>query len=149
MKYCEKCGAEMDDNAEFCPKCGAKVGGSDHPVDHECGCCNGECECHHYNKTLRIVASIFMLITVLGCLFFFLIAIIAFGDPKYGADAEKLSKAAAIIYLIPLLWQVPMTIVAFKSVKDGRHLGIAYKVCTLIFVSVIGGILLLCDVDHE
>ena len=24
--FCAKCGAEMDDNAEFCPKCGARAG---------------------------------------------------------------------------------------------------------------------------
>ena len=25
MKYCQKCGAKMDDDALFCPKCGTKV----------------------------------------------------------------------------------------------------------------------------
>jgi len=24
--FCAKCGAQMDDNAEFCPKCGARAG---------------------------------------------------------------------------------------------------------------------------
>ena len=24
--FCAKCGAEMDDNAEFCPKCGTRAG---------------------------------------------------------------------------------------------------------------------------
>ncbi len=26
MPYCSKCGAEMDETAEFCPKCGAPAG---------------------------------------------------------------------------------------------------------------------------
>lgn len=25
MKYCEKCGAEMEDNAKYCPKCGGET----------------------------------------------------------------------------------------------------------------------------
>ena len=28
MKYCEKCGQELEENLNFCPSCGAKVGAS-------------------------------------------------------------------------------------------------------------------------
>ena len=30
--FCAKCGAVMDDNAEFCPKCGARAGAEAHGV---------------------------------------------------------------------------------------------------------------------
>lgn len=26
MRYCQQCGAELDDNASYCPECGAEVG---------------------------------------------------------------------------------------------------------------------------
>ena len=29
--FCAKCGAQMEDNAEFCPKCGAKQAAAEAP----------------------------------------------------------------------------------------------------------------------
>ena len=50
--------------------------------------------------------------------------------------------------LIPLAWCIPMTVSYFNAVKEGRPVSIALKVCTLIFVSQIAGILMLCDQEH-
>ena len=47
--------------------------------------------------------------------------------------------------LIPLAWCLPMTIVYFKKVNRGEDVGTGFKVCTLLFVSTIAGILMLCD----
>ncbi len=49
--------------------------------------------------------------------------------------------------LIPLCWCIPMTISVYKAYKGEKELGVGFKVCTLLFVSLIGGILLLCDND--
>ena len=51
------------------------------------------------------------------------------------------------IYLIPLCWCVPMTVSYCKKVKNGEPVGIGFKICCLLFVSVIGGVLMLCDND--
>lgn len=40
MKYCSKCGFEMDDDMKFCPKCGFSqngIAGSDFNLSHYCG----------------------------------------------------------------------------------------------------------------
>ncbi len=50
--------------------------------------------------------------------------------------------------LIPLAWCIPMTVSYFNAIKEGRPVSIALKVCTLIFVSQIAGILMLCDQEH-
>ena len=45
--------------------------------------------------------------------------------------------------IIPLVWCIPMTIHAKKAMDDHQKIGVGFKVCTLLFVSLIGGILLL------
>lgn len=49
--------------------------------------------------------------------------------------------------LIPLIWCIPLTIKAYKVYKGEASMSTGAKVCTLLFVSLIGGILLLCDKD--
>lgn len=51
-------------------------------------------------------------------------------------------------YLIPLAWCIPMTVSYFKKVKNGMPIGTGFKVCSLLFVSLVGGILMLCDKDY-
>ena len=50
-------------------------------------------------------------------------------------------------YLIPLAWCIPMTIHYFKKTERGERVSTEFKVCSLLFVSLIGGILMLCDKD--
>ena len=71
------------------------------------------------NSTLKTVIKVFM---VLGTI------LMAFG-------------------IIPLIWAIPMTVHYFNCVRDGRPVGIGFKVCSLLFVSLIGGILMLIDND--
>ena len=52
--------------------------------------------------------------------------------------------ASVSAYCIPLIWMLPMTIIAFKRFKEGKPLGTAFKVLTLLFVSLIAGICMLC-----
>lgn len=49
--------------------------------------------------------------------------------------------------LIPLLWCVPMTIMVYKAYKGELELSTSFNICVLLFVSLIAGILLLCDND--
>lgn len=53
------------------------------------------------------------------------------------------------LYIVPLLWAVPMTIVAFKKIDKGESFSTAFKVCTLLFVNTIAGILMLCDDENN
>lgn len=49
--------------------------------------------------------------------------------------------------IIPLAWMIPMTVYYYKSIKNKESVSTGFKVCTLIFVSLISGILMLCDQD--
>ena len=49
------------------------------------------------------------------------------------------------ILLIPLCWCIPMTVNLFKKLENKEKCSAKFKICTLIFVSLVSGILLLCD----
>lgn len=51
-------------------------------------------------------------------------------------------------FLIPLAWCIPMTVSYFKNVNNGAPVSTGVKVCSLIFVSMVGGILMLCDKEN-
>ena len=52
--------------------------------------------------------------------------------------------------LIPLIWAIPMTVYAFRKLDAKEPMGIGFKICVLLFVNLIAGILLLCmDIDKE
>ena len=46
---------------------------------------------------------------------------------------------------IGLAWCLPMTISYCNKVKYGKPISIGFKVCSLLFVNTIAGILMLCD----
>ena len=52
---------------------------------------------------------------------------------------------AITTYCIALAWCLPLTIIYCKKIKRGEPIGVGFKVCSLLFVSMVGGILMLCD----
>ena len=112
MKYCNVCGAEINDDAIFCTSCGAKV------VKQETNEVN--------NNTSK--------------------------NYKKGSDLSSIAKAFMIIgtviqgiYIIPLLWCIPMTSAYSKKLKNGEPISTGFKICSLLFVNTIAGILMLID----
>ena len=59
-----------------------------------------------------------------------------------------LSCVALGFFLIPLAWCIPMTVKTFRALDAGQPLSTGFKVCTLIFVSLIAGIIMLCASDE-
>ena len=52
--------------------------------------------------------------------------------------------------LIPLLWTIPMTVHVFKKLDAREPIGVGFKICTLLFVNLVAGIMLLCmDLDKD
>ena len=51
------------------------------------------------------------------------------------------------LYIIPLAWCLPMTISYCNKIKRGEKISTGFKICSLLFVSLVGGILMLCDQD--
>ncbi len=52
---------------------------------------------------------------------------------------------ALCTYCIALAWCLPLTIVYFNKTKRGEAVGTGFKICSLLFVSAIAGILMLGD----
>ena len=105
MKYCTKCGQELDDNAQFCTKCGCSVD----------GVVNAKAD-SKTNEILQLMVKIFMIV---GCV------------------------SSAACFFIPLLWTIPMTCSYIKKVKNKEPISTGFKICTLIFVSLVAGIIML------
>ena len=59
-----------------------------------------------------------------------------------------ISTIAMGVFLIPLCWCIPMTIQVYKAYKWDTSLSGGFKVCVLLFLNLIAGILLFCDSDY-
>ncbi len=108
MKFCQKCGNEIMEEAVICPSCGCNVEQKNAPAKGG-------------NDGLAIASKIFL---ILGCI-------------------------AQGWMLIPLAWCLPITISVCNKMKNNEPVGTGLKVCSLLFVSLLGGILLLCRSDDK
>jgi len=115
---------------KYCPKCGAEMA-DDARFCPKCGAeyivqnANTEMvtgQVQTQSDTLKTAAKVFMVIgtVVLG-----------------------------LCTWIALAWCLPMTITYFDKVKKGEPVGTGFKVCCLLFVSLIAGIIMLCDNDNK
>ena len=131
MKFCTKCGRQLPDEAMFCDKCGSAVSGleSTSATDPFGG---DPFNANHQNvnaaqnnsqngevSTLKLVAKIFM---ILACV-------------------------ASAFAIIPLAWTIPMTVSYSNKIKNHEPVSVGFKICTLLFVNVVSGILMLCDTE--
>lgn len=106
MKYCEKCGNELVDEAVACTNC---------------GCATTETNRVMQEKTSGYKTAIKILMII--------------GTVISG------------FYILPLAWCIPMTVSYSNKIKRSESISLAFKICSLLFVSQIGGILMLCDKD--
>ena len=168
MKYCAKCGRELFDEAIVCPGCGCYAGPVKstpksqgptysepkrpsysneapkrefeslyHPPEEFEASGKQEKDFAIFDEyetfdnlseiptvelsPLKIIAKIFMII----------------------------GTAVSGLYILPLAWCLPMTLVYCHKIKKGKPISVGFKVCSLIFVSLVGGILMLCDDDKN
>lgn len=132
MKYCTHCGAEIVDEAVICVHCGCATNDTKPTAKS------------HSNNTLLTVAKVFMIIScveypALGLLYAFFLLV----GMQVGLGILML-----FIFCIPLAWCLPMTLTVSRRAKNGEPISVALKVCTLLFVNTIAGILLLCANDN-
>ncbi len=102
---------------KYCTNCGAEMP-DDADVCEKCGC-TADAPAKDNSDTMKLVVKIFM---VLSCVL--------------GAFA-----------IIPLAWCIPMTVFTFRSFKSGEKLSKGFKICSLLFVSLVAGIIMLCSDD--
>ena len=109
---------------KYCSSCGSEIK-DEAVICTKCGCAvNGKTLQGSKSKnmsTMQTIALVFMIISCVG----------------YG------------MFLIPLAWTIPMTISYSNKIKNGEEITIGFKICCLLFVSLIAGILMLCDSSSE
>lgn len=107
---------------KYCSKCGASLN-DDAVVCPNCGCLiDSNAKIVKESKessTLKTIAFVFMIVSTVSSAFL----------------------------LIPLIWCIPMTVRYYRYTKEGGTLSTSFKVCTLLFVSLISGVLMLVDED--
>lgn len=123
-KYCENCGTKNAEGSKFCTGCGkALTLSSVQPtmVVNNFAPTRAQATPRNSNgKTLLLVAAI------LNWIFYAIIAI-----------------STAGVGLLIGAWLIPMTIFTHKACNDNRK-HVALGVCTLLFINLISGILILC-----
>ena len=105
---------------KYCVKCGTEL------VDEAIACVKCGCATELYyqcnavqNSGIKTIVKVFMILgTILSGIFIF-----------------------------PLAWSIPMTAVYFNRVKNNQPISTGFKVCSLLFVSMVGGIIMLCEDD--
>lgn len=127
MKFCQHCGAEIEDEATVCI---------------HCGCATNDVKAKSSGNTnMGKIALIFMII---GCVCNPIATFIEFLDYYNGPESFIVILIGAIFSLVSLAWCIPMTVHFSRKHKNGESVGTGFKVCTLLFVNMIAGILLLC-----
>ena len=111
VKYCTKCGYQLDLKAKICDNCGCKT---DDIKNNQSSTSSSN------NSSIRTVANIFVIIgAIVRC-----------------------------VYIVPILWAVPLTIAYFKKNNKNEKIGTGFKIAILLLVSVIGGAILLIEEDN-
>lgn len=111
---------------KFCTHCGTQLF-DEAIVCPNCGCAVDPnfaqtASAKTESSTLKTIAKIFML---LGCIL------------------------SVFSFFIPLCWTIPMTVHYWKAVENKQPVSTGFKVCSLLFVSLIAGVLMLCDNDNQ
>ena len=105
---------------KYCSHCGKELF-DEAVVCPSCGCSvaansnNGVVE-EEDKKVFRLIIKVFM---ILGCI-------------------------ASGWALIPLIWTIPLTSHVFRKLNSNQPIGLGVKICSLLFVNLIAGIMLLC-----
>ncbi len=137
-KFCSKCGNKMLEEAVICPSC---------------GCAATEANTQKPTKAngtgLKTAAKVFMVIPcAVWALIFVIFTFASVGSClAVGGAVHFTVLLVSLIYAIPLAWCLPMTIIYFRKCNNGENVGTGFKICSLLFVSLLAGIFMLCDKD--
>ena len=127
MKYCSKCGKELVDEAVICTSCGCYVvQPQQNPIPTQYPLERSN------NQGLQTAALVFMFLSIGFTSLIAFICLIA-------------SPLVGFFWAIPLCWYIPMTVSYKNKIKTGQPISTAFCVCTLLFLNLISGILMLCD----
>ena len=155
-KYCRNCGTEVSQEMEFCPKCGRSIN-TRWLIEPK------------FRNALQIVIKIVLVFACLRAVFFavclttcvlstynfesFFGLILKIADIDeaieiinlIGWNYKIVFSVSAVVNALMLSWMIPMTVHYFKSIAKQEPLSLTYKICSLIFVSPVAGILMLVN----
>ena len=118
--YCKNCGKELPEGTAVCTGCGVLVNAETTNTEvAQPVVAEAKQEPSGANKTLGIIAKVFLIIGVI----------------------------CTAWCLIPLAWTLPITIKINNRINKNEPVGTGLKVCALLFVNTVAGILLLCRKD--
>jgi len=104
---------------KYCTHCGAEIVDEEAVVCVKCGCKVADTKkSNKDNDTLKLIAKIFLII---------------------GTVVMSLCG-----FLIPLAWCLPITLSICRKMENNESISTGLKVCALLFVNLIAGILLIC-----
>ena len=152
MKYCHRCGTELTDESAYCNKCGAWQYVETQQDTHYQQANFNQPQQKEYkhqkvfeviNKVLMIYHSSQFAIVALLALFFTVMALVL-------PDPTAWPATIMLWFLtLPLAWMIPMTVHYFKKTMAGEPTTLTFKICTLLFVSLLAGIFMLCFEPSE
>ena len=117
--FCKFCGHPVSEDAIYCPTCGKKL---DEVKKEEVKVEAVGLETpKKRNETIAQIGLVFCTINTI----------------------------IAGFVLIPLIWMLPMTVSIYKSLQEHKPISVAMKVCTCLFLSLLGGVLLLIADEVE
>ena len=128
--YCQKCGNEISENEMYCTICGTRVvkdeegtnvSGENNPNNMYGGTSFYRVSTKNESKGLKIAAKVFLIL---------------------GAVLNLFS------IWFSFVWSIPMIIIYFTKVKKGEKIGVGFKIGCMLLVSMIGGIIMLCDKEQ-
>ena len=128
--YCQKCGNEISENEMYCTICGTRVvkdeegtnvNGENNPNNMYGGTSFYRVSTKNESKGLKIAAKVFLIL---------------------GAILNLFS------IWFSFVWSIPMIIIYFTKVKKGEKIGVGFKIGCMLLVSMIGGIIMLCDKEE-
>jgi NADH:ubiquinone oxidoreductase subunit 5 (subunit L)/multisubunit Na+/H+ antiporter MnhA subunit len=167
MKYCPKCGTELADESAYCSKCGAWQYVEAQPgASYQQANQNPPQQKPPYNKAVATVNKVLLIImcAVLCLILVFAIVCTAFSiawfdefESEFNKPSGELEDPRAVFWMfctiyavymwiagIRLAWCLPMTLHYIKKNKANVPTSMAFKICTLIFVNLLVGVLMLC-----
>ena len=134
---CTQCGQEIEASRSYCQYCGASADSpykTNKPQNYQAAPQNYQAvpqNAYYYpnpqvnpaasESTLALVAFIFSIISTVSIGWL----------------------------IVPLAWMIPMTIMTWQIYKGTRQTTTAFAVCSLLFVSLVSGILLLVDKSNN
>lgn len=152
MKVCKNCGTQNFDINSTCKNCGAEllnIPYCEKQALSQSATAGRKSGCSVAAKVFMVISLVSYAIAFVFALILWLIALFATQDSPSITPEIEIAVLTTFIYmlffLVFLIVVSCMTAKYFKNINKGKEIGMAFKICTLLFVNMIAGILMLCD----